>query len=657
MKKQKTTTLDLAWTHWNQKDLTTQKNFVLDKKKESYKKILSIEPKKRTFENTVLAFEILSAEVSETAQKIGFFSYVSPNKKLREHSQAMEKEIDSEMITIEYNPEILTALYDVKKNSKNLDLIQKRLLKDYIDGYKRMGFDLPKKEQAKLVAINKEIAKLESDFQYNINQYQDFLFVSQQELGGLPHDFAERLTLDKEKKKYKIEIDSPESGVYSQMATSRTKRKELADKYSKKGGSKNLTILEKILKLRTQRAHMLGYKTHADFATEFRMAKNGKNVEQFLSSLVVPISKAAKAELQDLRKFAQGLDGAKKKLEGFEISYYSYHKKQKDYNLNIEEIKKYFPTEHVIQEMLGIYEELFSVKFEKTSIDLWEKNLQLLKVTTKDGKTEAHIALDLFPREGKYSHAAKFSLVPGYLGADGKTYNRPFCALVTNFPKPTVKKPSVIGIGDIETLFHEFGHALHHSLSKATFVSHSGTSVAWDFVEMPSQMIENWVWDPKLMKRLSKHVETGKQLDNETIDRIIKGRHFMESYAVARQLCFGVFDMHVHTRKAGKPAEVYQTIIKKIVGFEKNKKSLFPAGFGHICGGYDAGYYGYLWSLVYADDLFSVFENNGVMSKKYGMLYRKEILERGSERDEMDSIKAFLGRAPNNKAFLKKFRA
>ena len=263
----------------------------------------------------------------------------------------------------------------------------------------------------------------------------------------------------------------------------------------------------------------------------------------------------------------------------------------------------------------------------------------------------ASFALDLYPRDGKYNHAAVFDGTYGR--QEGARYRAPFATMLTNFPKPSAANPSLMSHGEVETFFHEFGHVMHFALTKARYQAQSGFHVAWDFAEAPSQMFENWVWDAGMLKRFSKHYKTGRPLPDDLIRRMIDARLFGEAWAARGQVLLATLDIILHTRGAKDPNALYARLERTFMGIVPPRRQLFLAGFGHLAGGYDAGYYGYLWSRVYAEDMFTRFVKKGVLNPKVGADYRKWILEKGSSMDELELVKGFLKRKPNNKAFLK----
>jgi thimet oligopeptidase len=447
-------------------------------------------------------------------------------------------------------------------------------------------------------------------------------------------------------------------------ATNRKKREELALKNLKKGGMKNLKIIEELVALRHEIATLLGYKHHADFRTETRMAKSAQAVDEFQGSLLKTLAPLTKKDTEALRTHAKSL--GIKKLEHYDVGYVATSLKKKHYDLDPETLRAFFPLDHVKKELFALCEELFSIVIAEYPTPLWHKDVTMYQINNADTNNKhaiiGYFAMDLFPREGKYGHAAMFDvIVPHEAGYKTEEYSAPFSTMVCNFPTPTKKgkkvTPSLLSVGEVETLFHEFGHLLHMTLSRARLESQAGANVAWDFVETPSQIMENWVWNKEVLTRLSRHYETDKPMDDAMIERVIKGKTFQNAYFYTRQLIQGKLDLDLHTGKVKDARAAYRKMNKLYFNIElPEKETLFPAGFGHLVG-YDAGYYSYLWALVYACDAFEAFKTKGnknvMTNTEVGMKWRREVLEKGSSEDEMKLIKNFLGRPPSNKAFLK----
>ncbi len=658
------TATDFAWVKMTPKDMEKKATEYIAHKKHAYATIKSILPENRTFLNTVYALERCDDIFKSFFSKMGLLSEVSPKKDVRDAANAVATDLSQKMVDIEYDRDLYISLVeyyegnfaDEKKTLRKEDI---RLLEETLREYRRMGFDLDETKQKRLKILLKKSSKLSIMFRQNINDYQDYIVCTEEELAGMSPRFTQSLPRHTDGR-YIVSLQYPHIFPFLGEAENRKKREELALKNLKKGGAKNLKIIEELVTLRHEIATILGYKHHADFRTENRMAKSAKNVDEFQGQLLKTLAPMAKKNLKDLTAHAKTL--GVKKLEHYDLSFVATSLKKKLYDLDPEAVRAYFPLDHVMKELFVLCENLFSIVIAEYSVPLWHKDVKMYQINDADGTLVGYFALDLFPREGKFSHAAMFDVVvPHEEGYKTEEYTAPFSSMVCNFPMPTKKgknvTPSLLSIGEVETLFHEFGHLLHMTLSRARHESQAGANVAWDFVETPSQIMENWVWNKEVLTKLTSHFETGAAMDEAMIDRIIKGKTFQNAYFYTRQLIQGKLDLDIHTGKVKDARAAYIKMNKAYFNIElPEKETLFPAGFGHLVG-YDAGYYSYLWALVYACDAFESFKTKGnknvMTNTEVGMKWRHEVLEKGSSDDEMKLIKNFLGRAPNNKAFLR----
>lgn len=662
------TAKDFTWVKMTPALMKKQADAYIAHKKKVYAEIKKILPENRTYLNTLYALERCDDSFNSFFSKMGLLSEVSPKKEVRDAAHAVATEMSQKLVDIEYDRDLFISLVeyyegnfrDEKKSLRKEDI---KLLEETLRDYRRMGFDLPTEKQKKLKTLLKKTSKLSIAFRQNINDYQDYILCTKEELAGLSERFITSLPRHTDGR-YIVSLQYPHIMPFMAEAENRKKREELALKNLKKGGIKNLNIIEELVRLRHEIAGILGYKHHADFRTETRMAKNAKNVEEFQNSLIKTLAPQTKKDLEVLRTHAKSL--GIRKLEHYDIGYVGTSLKKKNFDLDPETTRAFFPLEHVRKELFALCEDLFSIVIAEYPTPLWHKDVKMYQINdaSKENKNAliGYFAMDLFPREGKFSHAAMFDvLVPHEYGYKTEEYTSPFSSMVCNFPVPSGKgknsSPSLLSIGEVETLFHEFGHLLHMTLSRARIESQAGANVAWDFVETPSQIMENWVWDKAVLKKLSMHWQTGKPMDDAMIERIIKGKTFQNAYFYTRQLVQGKLDLDLHTGKVQDARGAYRKMNKLYFNIDlPEKETLFPAGFGHLVG-YDAGYYSYLWALVYACDAFESFKTKGnknvMTNKEVGMKWRKEVLERGSSDDEMRLIKNFLGRAPSNKAFLK----
>lgn len=647
---------DFSWTTWGVKDIKPLAKLAAATLKADHDRIKKIPKADRTFQNTVEALENSGEEVGQRVEYAKFLMEVSPKKEVREAAKKMIDEYSPLIVDIAYDEGVYIALKEYIAKKEKLSGIQKRLLDDMVRGYRRMGFELPKGKRDQLKKNIKLLNKLGLQFRKNINDYEDYITLTKEEAAGLSDRFLSGLKKDK-KGRYIVTLEYPDIGPFIENSPNDKKRKEITDKNTQKGGKKNLIILEKIIELRNENAKLLGYKNHAEYVLEERMAKKPETVNSFINDLIKKLSKSSKAELDELTSFKREFTNDKKATFTYYDGYYANQLQKQKYNVDNEKVREYFPFEVVRKGIFEIYQKLLGVTFKRlTGFPTWHEDVEVYAVID-GGKEIAYFLMDLFPREGKYGHACAADIVYGgaYMEDGRQLYRAPVACLVTNFSKPTRETPSLLTHSEVETFFHEFGHIMHHTLSKAYYVSQAGFHVAWDFVEVPSQMLENWVWNKETLKKISGHYRNpGEKLPDEMLSNMLAAKNFMSSRMYMRQMTLSLFDFLIHSKSQKKSLpKVYQSLVKKYVGGDIAKDSLFPANFGHIAGGYDAGYYSYAWSKVYAQDLFSRFEKEGLFNEKTGADYRKWILEKGSSMDEMDLIKGFLGRKPNNKAFLK----
>jgi len=651
MKRTPYTKADFAWAKWDAMDFKRIATDIIRRKKEAYQAIKSIPKSERTFENTIYALEASDDQTSDEIQRIGLLKVVSPDSRLRVDAAKTIDELHKQLIEIEFDPEIYSALKEYARKKEVLVGPQKLLFTDMMKGYARMGLDLPPAKLRLLKANIKALGKLGLTFDQNLNNNRDFLLVTEGELDGLPESYRANLT--KVGDKYKVTMAYPDVHPYLAGAHNEECRKKLFEKFVRRGGAQNITILKKMFKLRAENAKLLGYASHAAFQTELRMAKSPSTIWRFINDLDRRTTKQSKTDLAMLTAEKRRRTANKSAtVSSHDVAYLFKQIRKDKFNIDSDVVKEYFPFEHVKDATLSAYQTLLGVTFERRSdIDFWHPDVQMYDIYDKKQGYLSSFLLDLYPRDGKYGHAAAFEVTYGRKEAD--FYRPPLACMVTNFPKFNTQNPSLMSHGEVETFFHEFGHIMHFTLTNSHYRAQAGFNVAMDFVEAPSQMLENWVWDSVMLTKLSKHYKTGASLPKDLIKRIIDARLFGESWSVRGQLTLASLDMLLHTKSVSDPVALYAKLAKKFSGITQPKRQLWIAGFAHIAHGYDAGYYSYLWSKVYADDMFSRFEKEGILNTKTGSDYRHWILEKGSSEEEMDLVKGFLGRKPDNKAFLK----
>lgn len=616
--------------------------------------LVALPDNERTFDNTVLAYERAFERYGDALGMSGFLSYVSTDKNFRDAALALQMQMSQYMVDVATRRDVYRAIKAYADTKPVLEPDQALLLKDMMIGFKNSGMDLNDEDLETFKKLNKEKAQYVISFDKNVQEYKDYLDVTEDQLKGLGEDYISKLQKTPEGK-YRVTLDYPDYVPFMLNSESDGARKELEFKYNRRGGEENVALLEKTLTLRREIARLLGYKNFAQLKLENRMAKNPDNVFSFLRDLEKRLKPMAKTEDQTLIAYKNGKRGAKSRtLYPYESGYWANKYKKENLDVDPEQIKEYFPSDVVIGGMLDLFGGLFGIAFEPAAVPVWHPDVKAFKIVNKEGgDTVAYFYMDLYPREGKFKHAACFDLVEGYEKEDG-AYQVPFVAIVANVNKPSKDMPSLLKHGEVSTLFHEFGHVLHNALTKARYSAQSGTSVSWDFVEAPSQMLERWAWNPQVLKKISKHYKTGEPLPDDMIEKMIAAKNFGAGGTYLRQDFFAQYDMTLHTKnKTPDTTKTYFDLTKKIRGLPLTKGTYPQAAFGHIMGGYDAGYYGYLWSEVIAEDFFGEFEKTGVFNPETGLKFRREILEKGGTMEEEDMVKNFLGRKESISPFLK----
>lgn len=616
--------------------------------------LIAIPADRRTFENTILGYEKAFDKYGEALGMSGFLAYVSTDKKFRDTMTDLQMQMSQYMVDVATRRDVYKAIREYTDTKPQLGPVEAKLVKEMLIGFRHSGMDLNDEDLEKFKALNKEKAQYVINFDKNIQEYKDPLTVTREQLEGLGEDYIGKLEKTADGK-YLITLDYPDVIPFMQNAENEEARKALEYKYNRRGGEQNVELLEKTVTLRRQIAHLLGYKTHADLKLEDRMAKNPKNVMTFLKDLQKKLKPMGKSEDKFMVAYKNEKSGQKSRtVYPWESAYWSNKYRKENLQLDNEKIKEYFPSQVVIDGMLDLFGGVFGITFEPVNVPVWHPDVKAFLI--KDKQTAAPVAyfyMDLYPREGKYKHAACFDLVAGKEKEDG-SYQKPFVAIVANMNKPSKDTPSLLKHSEVETLFHEFGHVLHNALTKSKYEAFSGTSVSWDFVEAPSQMLERWAWNPTVLKKISKHYKTGQPLPDELIARMLAAKNFGNGSMYLRQNFFAQYDMTLHTAdKTPDTTKLYFDLNKKIRGGSPTKNTIPQASFGHIMGGYDAGYYGYLWSEVIAEDFFSEFEKHGIFNPEIGLKFRREILEKGGSEDEQKLVENFLGRPVNNEPFLR----
>jgi len=652
MKVRPRTQKDFEWVNWTPKKIEEYaEQSILNLQKE-IDDIISIPKEKRTFENTVYALS-RAGHLTHEDNPIFFLEHVSVQETVRNTIRTARQKVEKKSIDIMHNKKIYDAYMEYDPTSENLNPEEVRLYEHMRLDLERAGFNLPEKTRNLLKKLQKDLTKWGSEFTANITNHHDYILCTKEELEGLPNGYISNLEKDKETGKFMVTLAYPELLPFMDFAVDRTKRKELADKASQRGGKKNIALLKKILPARHELAKILGYKNYAEYAEELMMAKHPTNVKKFLTNTIKDLKSIVKKEFTEIKNFAEK-DLGLKDFSYYDASFVYTRLQEKTFGFDERQVKEYFEINAVLQGMLEHFSFIFGVSFKQNpTIKTWSRDVIFFDVLER-GKVISHVGFDLYPRKGKYSHMACFYLMGGEaIDFRSKEYKAPVSLIVGNFPKGSKKNPSLLSADEIQTLFHEFGHAMHGCLSHTQFFNQCGLNVVWDFVEVPSQLFENWARDEKFLKKISKHHKTGEKIDTQLLKSVAASFSFRKASSYYRTFTMSLMDLEMHTTKSNiDPLILAQEYEKKYSFMQSSPKNLFPAGWGHL-NGYAAKYYSYMWSLVYSYDIFSRFEQGGVYNKQIGKELRTKILAPGDTRDADELLRDFLGREPNNQAFLK----
>lgn len=626
-------------------------------------------PDAPNFENTIEALEFSGQQLDRVTSIFFNLNSAETNDEIQKIAQEISPILTEFGNDITLNEDLFKRVKAVYKQKDNLDLTteQKTLLDKKYKSFSRNGANLNEEDKAKLRDIDKKLAQLKLKFGENVlaetNKYELHL-TKESDVSGLPDgakEAAKQLAESKNKDGYIITLDYPSYIPFMTYADNR----ELREKLSKAAGSKafkgddldNQNIVLEIANLRYKRANILGYKTHANFVLEERMAQTPEKVLTFLNDLLSKAKPAAKNEFKTLENFAKELDNIDQ-LQKWDSAYYAEKLKQKLFNLDDEQLKPYFKLENVIDGAFTIAKKLFGLHFEIIhDIDKYHEDVLTYKVTNTNGELVSIFYADFFPRKGKRNGAWMTSYKPQFV-KDGNQ-ERPHVSIVCNFTKPTKSKPSLLTFNEVTTLFHEFGHALHGMLANTIYPSLSGTSVYWDFVELPSQVMENWCYEKEALELFAKHYETGEVIPMDLINKIKESATFHEGMQTLRQISFGLLDMSWHGGESPETIKNVKTFENK--AFQDTKlypdveENCMSTAFSHIFqGGYSSGYYSYKWAEVLDADAFDYFKQNGIFNKEIANKFKDNVLSQGGTENPMTLYKRFRGQEPKPEALLKR---
>jgi peptidyl-dipeptidase Dcp len=623
------------------------------------------------FENTIMALEFSGQVLARVSNVFFTLESSDTDDKMQAISENILPKLSEHNANIYFNKNLfqrIKTLYD-KRETLSLNNEQTRVLEKYYRNFVRSGALLDDAKKAELLELNKELSLVELKFGRNvlaeINKYKKFV-EKEEELAGLPESVKQAA------KEEAVATGEPDKWLFTtnkssflpvlQYADNRELRKELQTAYSRLANNNdsndNKAVINQMLRLRVKKAQLLGFKNPAAYILENKMAKTPEAVFDFMKQVWQPAVNQAKIDLDELQK-TMDKEGKGEKIESWDWAYYAEKLRMEKFDLDEEKIREYFQMENVRQGAFDLATKLYGITFTKvTNLPLYHKEAETFEVKDADGTLLGIFYTDYFPRAGKRAGAWMTNFVEQYK-KDGKNI-RPVIVNVANFSKPTTNTPSLLNIDEVETVFHEFGHALHGLLSQCTYPSTSGTSVTRDFVELPSQVMENWCFAPEVLKMYAKHYKTGKVIPQEYIDKLQAADKFNQAFMMTELLAAAYLDMDFHARTdtAYFDVEVFEKQALAQIGLIPEILVRYRSTyFSHIFDGdgYSAGYYGYVWAEVLDADAFEAFKESGdIFSKEVATAFRKEILEKGDSEDPMTLYTNFRKAKPNPQALLKR---
>ena len=624
-----------------------------------------------TWENFYLPQAAAGDQFSRAWSPVGHLNAVKNSPELREAYQACLPLL-SEYSTWAGQHKGLYEGYLKLKNSpafESYSLAQKKAIENSLRDFELSGISLPEDKQKRYGEISARLSELSSDFSNNVldaTMGWDIVITDESQLKGLPESALEAAKLSAEskgKKGYRFTLEFPSYYPVLTYCENRELRemmyKEYATRASDQGSNAgkwdNSANIDEKLKLRRELAQLLGFATYADYSLATKMAENPQQVVEFLEDLASRAKKQAKEELCALKAFAN--HACSEQLEPWDIAYYSEKQKQALYAINDEELRPYFPEDRVLSGLFELMKRIFGLRIEEQfGIDTWHKDVRFFQIYDEKGEERGAFYLDLYARENKRGGAWMDDCINQKRFADG-SLQKPVAYLTCNFNKPIGNKPALFTHDEVTTLFHEFGHGIHHMLTQIEVGDVAGINgVPWDAVELPSQFLENWCWEEEALAFISGHYETGEPLPKEKLTQLLKAKNFQAAMFVVRQLEFGLFDFRLHLAepREGLVLDTLKAVKAEVAIVKTPEWVRTPHSFSHIfAGGYAAGYYSYLWAEVLSADAFSKFEEDGIFNRETGQSFLDNILTRGGSEEPMVLFERFRGRKPTLDALLR----
>lgn len=631
------------------------------------------DPEEPTFENTIARVDVSKGEeyydlLDKVSTVFSCMLSAETNDQLDELAQKLSPILTKHANDVQLNKHLFERVQQVYHHHRELTPEEQMLLEKTYDSFVRSGALLNDEEKAQLRKLTEEASMLTLQFSQNLlkeNKAYTLHITDEKQLDGLPdtaRDAAAHTAKERNLQGWVFTLDAPSYSPFMTYSTQRDLRHQMYMARNTVGThdntENNLKICQQLVNLRREIAQLLGYDTYADYILKHRMASDTDRVYQLLNDLIDAYKPTAMEEKKSLEELAKRLEGSEFEIQPWDTAYYSHKLQMERYNLDAEMLRPYFQLENVIKGVFGLATRLYGITFkENKDIKVYHPDVKAFEVFDRDGSYLAVLYADFFPRKGKQSGAWMTEFQGQWIDRKGKNV-RPHASIVMNLTKPTATKPALLTLGEVETFLHEFGHALHGMFANTRFESLSGTNVWWDFVELPSQFMENYAVEPEFLQTFAFHYETGEVIPHELIERIRKSRNFMVGMACLRQVSFGLLDMAYYTQRKDFREDIIpfeKEAWKKAILGKQLPNTCMTTQFSHImAGGYAAGYYSYKWAEVLEADAFSVFKKNGIFDHKTAESFRQNILSKGGTEHPMTLYKRFRGQEPTIDALLER---
>ncbi len=608
-----------------------------------------------SFDATLRPIDLAWARVAEAHGRGAFLGQVSTDAETRAAGHAADERLTKWRVGLAFRHDLYEAVaaFAASPGGEALSGEQGRLLDFWMRDFRRAGQEMAPEHRAELATIRERLVELEVAFGRNINEWDDGIEVGPAQLDGLPVAYVDRLAPGSQERTWRVSLDTPDLVPFLEQSPDRTARHDLYLRYWSRAVEQNRPLLQEAVRLRHRIAELHGATSWAHFALEVKMAAHPDRVRAFYEDIVPAASGEADREAAAMQSLLER-DGGTGAIGVWDWRFYDFCQRRDDYGVDAALVSEHLPLDRVLDGLFSITAGVFGLRYRRVEgTAAWHPAVELYEI--RDAASDellAHFYTDLFPRPDKYGHAAAFPLVVGHRRADG-AYQRPVSAIVANLTPPAGDRPSLLRHEEVETLFHEFGHILHMSLTRAESARFSGAETEWDFVEAPSQIMEHWTWEPEVLGRFARHYLTGEPMPDALVASMAAAKNLNAGLRAAIQVFYGTMDLDIHAGDAEPNLDEITRAAYEVTRLAYPDGTFLLASFGHLMGGYDAGYYGYLWAEALGDDMWARFERDGILSPAVGAAYRRAILEPNGSRSGDEMFEDFVGRAPSTEAWLR----